>query len=115
MTDDELESFRIDTYNEGYEEGKEYGYECGMDDGDAAGAERIRKELEYEHEKALERSYKDGFNEAEDKYDREISYLRSNSEQAINSLNSKIKDLKRMLYNLRKENATITRSIQKST
>lgn len=91
------------------------GYECGMADGIFEAEDRIKKELEYELENEIERSHKDGFTEAENYYYSKISHLRSNSEQAICSLNSKIKELKRTIYNLRKENATITRSIQKST
>ncbi|SOK58491.1 hypothetical protein [Yersinia phage fHe-Yen9-04] len=112
MTEFECEEFRREIYNDGYQDGLEWGIERGNIDGYQKGSEDTRNELESEHENQLEKEYKHGFNDAESTYSRDIENIQYNMEQTIHSLNSKILDLKRTIYNLRKENAAITRSIQ---
>lgn len=98
------------------------GYECGFDDGYSAGEQATIKhykdkieDIERDHEKELVKSHREGYDEAEDKYLREIDNITDNVSTLLDNLNSIIKDLRKQNYDLRKENAAITRSIQKST
>jgi len=107
-----------DGYDEGVEAGREFGHSEGYDEGykDAAcDYEKKIGELEYNHTKDLESSYKDGYNEAEDRFDRELSSIQYNMEEIIIQFQNKIKELNKTVYDLRKENAAITRTICKST
>lgn len=107
-----------DGYEEGVEAGRELGHSEGYDEGYKEAVVDYEKkivDLEYNHEKDLERSHKDGYSEAEDRYDRELSSIQYNMEEIIIQFQNKIKELNKTVYDLRKENAAITRSIREST
>ncbi len=114
-----------DQYDVGYDDG----YEAGVETGTESTTERydtiiqqIDKEheeiidyLQTEHELKIEREIRTAIEVEQEKFDSKLSELQQNMENMILNFQSTIKQLKEENYALRKENATITRSIQKSS
>jgi flagellar biosynthesis/type III secretory pathway protein FliH len=88
----EIDNAYTDGFNEGKAEGRESGYNDGITDG-----------------------FADGKYEAEQEAEQEISSIRNHYQGQISDYRYTIKCLKQELHNLRKEYATITRTISKST
>lgn len=63
----------------------------------------------------IESGYNDGFSDGKDEAEQEISSIRNHYQGQISDYRYTIKCLKQELHNLRKEYATITRTISKST
>ena len=103
-----------DLLEEKYQEGFDTGYASAQKETIKEYEDKI-EDIQNEHEKALKVSYIDGYNEAEDRYGRELNNVSYNISVMIEQYQNTIQDLRRQNYDLRKENAAITRSIQKST
>lgn len=103
-----------DLLEEKYQEGFDTGYASAQEETIKEYEDKI-EDIQNDHEKALKVSYVDGYNEAEDKYERELNNISYNISAMIEQYQNTIQDLRRQNYDLRKENAAITRSIQKST
>lgn len=114
-----------DQYDVGYDVGYEDGVEAGtesttemydkiieqMEKDHAEGIE----ELQAEHELEIKRELKTAIEDEQEKFDNHLNELQYNMENMILNFQSTIKQLKEENFALRKENATITRSIQKSS
>ncbi|EBS4516816.1 hypothetical protein DQT32_05310 [Salmonella enterica subsp. enterica serovar Braenderup] len=122
MTVEDIEALINDARQEGYDDGLEYGTELGQQEGyDNAKSELIDwyedrvSDLKDEHENDLEKEYKKGMDDKEAEMQPTIDSLRYHMEMNIESLQAQILELKKQNLKLRIENATITRSVQKST
>lgn len=122
ITVEELESSIEDAYNEGREVGYDLGYEQGKHDGDIECRDDLQSwyeekisDLNDEHERELEKEYKKGMDDKDEELSPVLENLRYHMETHIEQLQSQIIELKKQNLKLRIENATITRSIQKST
>lgn len=90
-------------YDAGYDQGMDEGYNDGLTDG--------RQE---NSDSAYEEGYENGKQEITEKSESDISGLIYNYNNQISDYRNTIRILKEEIYNLRKENAAITRSIPKS-
>lgn len=122
ITVEELESSIEDAYQEGREVGYDLGYEQGKHDGDIECRDDLQSwyeekisDLNDEHERELEKEYKKGMDDKDEELSPVLENLRYHMETHIEQLQSQIIELKKQNLKLRIENATITRSIQKST
>lgn len=122
MTVEEIENLIDDARQDGYNDGFEYGVEQGQQEGyENAKAELSEwyeervSEIQYDHENDLEKEYQKGMDDKETALSPTIDSLRYHMEMNIESLQAQILELKKQNLKLRIENATITRSIQKST
>jgi len=110
-----------DQYDVGYEDGVEAGTESTTEMYDKI-IEQMEKdhaegieELQAEHELEVIREVKSAVSDEQDKFDNQIREFQYNMETMINDYQQTIRRLMEENYNLRKENATITRSIHQST
>lgn len=108
-------------YDVGYEEGVEAGTESTTEMYDKI-IEQMEKdhaegieELHTEHELEMKRELRTAVEDEQERFDNQLTELQYNMENMILSLQCTIRQLKEENYALRKENATITRSIQKSS
>jgi|AGFT01.1.fsa_nt_gi hypothetical protein len=105
-----------ENWDAGYESGKHDGFNEGYADGHKDGSEAAEKEG---YERGLEEGYEkgtvDGTDAENQRMEAEMSDIRYNFKQQLEDSHYTIKCLKEEIYKLRKENATITRTIQEST
>lgn len=92
-----------ESYSEGYDDGREVGYGEGYD----AGVSDAKSDCEDEVVAAVKHS------KIEMEYDMDVQ--REAFQKITYDLMEKVKRLNATIYELRKENATITRSIQKNS
>lgn len=122
MTVEDIEALINDARQEGYDDGLEYGTELGQYEGYQNAKSELEdwyedkvSDLKDEHENDLEKEYKKGMDDKEAEMQPIIDSLRYHMEMNIESLQAQILELKKQNLKLRIENATITRSVQKST
>lgn len=98
-------------YSTGFDDGKDYGfnvgYESGYDDGRSETLGTFNDLLE-EQKDSIEK-------EVEDRMEREFETVRYNFQTALEKMNSEIIELKRTIYDLRKEHATTSKTISTNT
>lgn len=105
-----------DDWDSGYESGKHDGFNDGYADGYKDGTLEGDKDG---YERGLEEGYEkgntDGVDAENQRLETEMNDMRYSFKQQLQDSHYTIKCLKEEIYKLRKENATITRTIQKST
>lgn len=104
-------------YDVGYEEGVEATtemYDKIIEQMEKDHAESIEK-IHAEHELEMKSELRTAVEDEQERFDNQLTELQYNMENMILSLKCTIRQLKEENYALRKENATITRSIQESS
>lgn len=86
-------------FEDGYSEGWDKGYDAASN----------------EYDSYYEKGYKQASTDLDDHYDKIISNMKYGFRDVLYDKNEQIKKLKLEIYNLRKENAAITRPIHKDS